>query len=97
MNKIKLLSSLLLVLFCSFVFAQKRIPLVKLNTQNVTIIENTQLFFEYFPNYPVIRIKQNPYEFYIAPTDNCIHDGSTLNTNSLDIVMTYLGHFKSQQ
>lgn len=33
---------------------------------------------------------------YIASTDNCIHDGSTVNTKSLDIVMTYLGHFKIQ-
>jgi len=70
---------------------EKGVKKEKINNKNIT-----QLFFEFFPDYPVIRIKQDPYEFYIAPTDNCIHDGSTVNTKSLDIVMTYLGHFKIQ-
>ena len=52
------------------------------------------MFFKYFPDYPVLKIEQKPYEYYIAPTDNCIHDGATLERRSLDIVMTYLGHFK---
>lgn len=40
MNKIKYLYSLLLVLFCTVILAQKKIPIVKSNNQNVTIIED---------------------------------------------------------
>jgi len=40
MDKIKVLSSLFFVLFFSLVFAQKKIPVIKSNTQNVTIIED---------------------------------------------------------
>jgi hypothetical protein len=59
-----------------------------LNVGNIT-----DYFFQYFPNYPVLRIKQKPYEFYIAPTDNCIHDGSTFKNKYLDITITFLGNF----
>lgn len=32
-------------------------------------------FFQLFPKYPVVRLKINPGEAYIAPTQNIIHDG----------------------
>jgi len=51
-------------------------------------------FFEHFPDYPVIRVKQDPYQFYIAPTDNCFHDGSSLGKRELDITMVFFGAFK---
>jgi hypothetical protein len=35
-------------------------------------------FMRAFPGYPVTRIRIRPGEAYIAPTDNLIHDGSTL-------------------
>lgn len=63
----------------------------KLNVENIT-----DYFFKYFPNYPVLKIKQKPFEYYIAPTDNCIHDGSTFNNNFLDITITFLGKFHAQ-
>jgi hypothetical protein len=53
-----------------------------------------KLFFEYYPQYPVIEITQYPYEFYIAPTDNCIHDGTTLSRSGIDIALTFTGYFK---
>lgn len=51
-------------------------------------------FFKFFPNYPIIKLKQKPYEGYIAPTENIIHDGSTLGSHSTDITLTTRGYFK---
>ncbi len=51
-------------------------------------------FFKYFPDYPVLKIRQAPYEYYIAPTDNFIHDGSTFRNTYLDITITFLGNFE---
>ncbi len=61
---------------------------------NIDIINISKYFFEYFPDYPVIKIDQKPYQYYIAPTDNCFHDGSTLGMNELDIIMVYFGAFR---
>jgi hypothetical protein len=55
--------------------------------------EVTALFFHFFPDYPVIKITQEPYEYYLAPTDNFFHDGSTLNKTRLDYTLIYLGYF----
>jgi len=54
-------------------------------------------FFERFPSYPVVRIKINPYEAYIAPTENIIHDGSTEGTTHLDVNLAIRGYFKIPQ
>ena len=51
-------------------------------------------FFERFNTYPVIKIQINPYEAYIAPTENIIHDGSTEGTKNLDINLAIRGYFK---
>jgi len=50
-------------------------------------------FFETFPNYPVYRFMQKPYEAYIAPTDNVIHDGSTLGKKKPDMTIVFTGYF----
>lgn len=52
-------------------------------------------FMQYFPNYPVIRLKIAPNEAYIAPTENIIHDGSTLGQMYFDTCLTIRGKFKS--
>lgn len=59
---------------------------------DITNISN--YFFKYYPDYPVIKIKQKPYQYYIAPTDNCFHDGSTLGNTALDIIIVYFGAFQ---
>jgi hypothetical protein len=59
----------------------------------VDVYNVAETFFKYFPGYPVIRIRQEPYQYYIAPTDNCFHDGSTLGNTQLDINMVYFGSF----
>lgn len=51
------------------------------------------LFFKHFPEYPVVKLLQYPYEYYIAPTDNILHDGSTLGMKTQDVTLIYLGHF----
>ncbi|MEM9546945.1 MAG: hypothetical protein AAGA77_13275 [Bacteroidota bacterium] len=53
-----------------------------------------QFFFTHYPDYPVVRVKQDPYQYYIAPTDNCFHDGSSLGKKELDITMVFFGAFK---
>ncbi len=61
---------------------------------NVNIANIPGFFFEHFPDYPVIKVQQKPYQYYIAPTDNCFHDGSTLGNTTLDITMVYFGGFQ---
>ena len=69
----------------------EKIDISQLNVENIT-----DYFFEHFSNYPVLKIKQKPFEYYIAPTDNCIHDGSTYNNKFLDITITFLGKFHAK-
>jgi hypothetical protein len=61
---------------------------------NVDISNVSAYFFKYYPDYPVIRVEQKPYQYYIAATDNCFHDGSTLGNKHLDITMIYFGSFQ---
>lgn len=50
-------------------------------------------FMKRHPSYPVIKLKIAPGEAYIAPTDNLIHDGSSVGKQYPDIVLTFLGYF----
>ena len=50
-------------------------------------------FFKNYPDYPVIKIALNPFEAYIAPTDNVIHDGTTMGMTSPDITIVLFGFF----
>lgn len=61
---------------------------------NVNIANIPQYFFKHFPDYPVIRIAQKPYQYYIAATDNFFHDGSTLGGTHLDVCIVYFGSFQ---
>lgn len=65
-----------------------------LTDHKVDVVNISKYFFSCFPNYPVLRIEQKPYEYYVAPTDNCFHDGCTLGNRELDIVLAYLGYFR---
>jgi cephalosporin hydroxylase len=46
-----------------------------------------------YPDYPITRIKVEPYEAYIAPTEYMIHDGSTAGNHCLDIHLTFRANF----
>jgi len=50
-------------------------------------------FLNAYPDYPVIRIKLEPFEAYIAPTENLIHDGSSENQAYQDVQMTLRSYF----
>lgn len=63
--------------------------LAKVNVSNIP-----KYFFAHFPDYPVIRIQQKPYQYYIAATDNFFHDGSTLGGTHLDVCIVYFGSFQ---
>ncbi|KZS42827.1 hypothetical protein AWE51_15780 [Aquimarina aggregata] len=65
----------------------------KTDVTKVDVYNVAETFFKYYPDYPVIKIKQEPFQYYIAPTDNCFHDGSTLGNTKLDINMVYFGNF----
>ncbi|NND31852.1 MAG: hypothetical protein HKN76_04620 [Saprospiraceae bacterium] len=56
-----------------------------------TLIQN---FLTAFPDYPVLRIKLNPYEAYIAPTENLIHDGSSEDQLYQDVQITLRSFFQ---
>ncbi|MEG4571663.1 hypothetical protein QUA56_02880 [Microcoleus sp. N3A4] len=45
-------------------------------------------FMQLFPNYPVVKLRVNPGEAYIAPTEHITHDGCTEGTHNLDVFFT---------
>jgi uncharacterized protein len=46
-----------------------------------------------YPSYPVLRLTVKPREAYIAPTDNLIHDGTSVDKLYPDIALHILGYF----
>lgn len=53
-----------------------------------------QQFAALFPHYPVTRLRLEPGEAYIAPTENIIHDGSTVGMSTWDVHVAELGRFE---
>ncbi len=53
-------------------------------------------FMQLFPNYPVVKLRVNPGEAYIAPTEHITHDGCTEGTESLDVFFTLRTIFDCQ-
>ena len=53
-----------------------------------------RLFMKLYPCYPIIRIRVDPGEAYIAPTENVIHDGSSVAMSVLDLSLSLRGQFK---
>lgn len=51
-------------------------------------------FMQAFPDYPVVRLAVHPGEAYIAPTENFIHDATTIGKTFTDWNITFLGNFK---
>lgn len=50
-------------------------------------------FMKLYPDYPIVKLKVAPKEAYIAPTDNLIHDASSLGKQYPDITLSFLGNF----
>lgn len=49
--------------------------------------------FARFPGTSIARVRVSSGEMYVAPTDNLIHDGTTLGSSSPDITLNLRGHF----
>jgi hypothetical protein len=49
-------------------------------------------FCRAFPAYPVTRLRVDPGEAYIAPTENIVHDGSSAGASTIDVTLTARGH-----
>ncbi len=60
----------------------------KITTANIV-----ESFFKRYSDYPVLRLELKPFQYYIAPTDNFIHDGSTLGNKQIDLTIVYTGIF----
>jgi hypothetical protein len=79
-----------LYLMQAYVMIRKKIAA---DTEGPRLAMLANTFFTLFPEYPVLKIKLEPYQYYIAPTNNCFHDAQTLNNVSLDITMVLFGNF----
>jgi hypothetical protein len=51
-------------------------------------------FLWHFPDYPIIRVRVDPGEAYIAPTDNLIHDATTIGATGMVHSFTVRGRFR---
>jgi hypothetical protein len=49
-----------------------------------------QAFMYAFPEYPVLKMRIEPGEGYLAPTENLIHDGCTVGMTSWDVTIHLL-------
>lgn len=71
------------------VLQQEAVPLATLGPTEIG-----RRFMAHYPDYPVLRVRILPGEAYIAPTENVIHDGSTLGSQSADAFLTIRGSFR---
>ncbi|MCJ8153908.1 hypothetical protein MKJ01_09085 [Chryseobacterium sp. SSA4.19] len=62
-------------------------------SEKITSDNIVEQFFKHYSEYPVLRLEIKPYQYYIAPTDNFIHDGTTLGNRGFDVTMVYVGIF----
>ena len=63
--------------------------------KDVPIFEHDLIaeFYRKNPSYPVVKLRIGPGEAYIAPTDNIIHDGSTIGMTEWDLYFSVVGYF----
>lgn len=67
----------------------------KVDTEKTHVHPNNVVdyFFKFYPDYPVTRVALKPYQYYVAPTDNFLHDGSTFGNKNIDVTLVYIGSF----
>jgi hypothetical protein len=51
-------------------------------------------FMQAFPDYPVIRVRLQPGEAYVAPTENILHDGSSAEVSNVNHYISVRGRFE---
>jgi hypothetical protein len=49
---------------------------------------------EKYPEIPIVRCRLRPGEAYIAPTENLVHDGSSVGQGDIDRQFTIRGHIR---
>jgi hypothetical protein len=62
-------------------------------SENYRGFELPHKFMAAFPDYPVIKLALAPNQAYIAPTENTIHDASSLDKQEVDFSLTFIGKF----
>ena len=89
-NEIRTLVYTNLTMIQVYNMLRKKMDLKKtpLNPDNIA-----HYFYTHYPDYPVTKLAIKPYQYYIAPTDNFFHDGSTTGTKQIDITIVYTGLF----
>jgi hypothetical protein len=58
-----------------------------------SVTETSRRFLRAIPDYPVVSVTIGPLEGYLAPTENMIHDASTMRMTRDDVSLVILGHF----
>lgn len=48
-------------------------------------------YLDAFPDHPVVALKMEPYDAYIAPIQNVVHEGSTMGAQWPDVQIMLLG------
>jgi uncharacterized protein len=51
-------------------------------------------FMALYPSYPVLRLRISPGEAYIAPTENVVHDASSIEMSTMDVSLQIRGRFE---
>jgi hypothetical protein len=76
-----------------------RTPIIEM-AQQINNTSDNQNINEIYEKYmglnikePIYRIEVKPFEYYIAPTEAIIHDGSNLPSSSPDINLVFRGRF----
>ncbi len=82
------------LLFCNVTISTMVMALIDQSLHRESSRTLIRSFFSSFPNYPIIRLRIAPNEYYIAPTENIIHDSTTLGKEQPDVAITALGYFR---
>jgi hypothetical protein len=64
-----------------------------IDEQDINLDNIIAHYYDHFRDYPITVIEIPFGYYYIAPTDNLIHDGASINHTTFDITLHYLGHF----
>jgi hypothetical protein len=50
-------------------------------------------FMSAFPDYPIVRLRLQPGDAYIAPTENILHDGNSSDVVEINHYLSVRGRF----
>jgi hypothetical protein len=70
-----------------------RMALAGCGTNNYLVNRLVESYLSSHTDSPVYRLRIHPGEAYVAPTDNMIHDGSSLAATEISLCYTYRGRF----